>query len=90
MLRDQLKAVNETFDSNDDLYVHQQNRGQLHKILARITDYITVVSGGASTYAELINTGKVRYEVEHIGPTTLSATAMTLTTRPTSPGTATG
>ena len=47
-LRDQLKAVNETFDSNDDLYVHQQNRGQLHKILARITDYITVASGGAS------------------------------------------
>jgi Protein of unknown function (DUF1524) len=28
--------------------------------------YITVASGGASVYAELINTGKVRYEVEHI------------------------
>ena len=66
MLRDQLISVNETFDSNDDLYVHQQNRGQLHKVLARITDYITVASGGASDYAELINTGKVRYEVEHI------------------------
>lgn len=65
-LREQLKAVNETFDSNDDLYVHQQNRGQLHKILARITDYITVASGGASVYAELNNAGKVRYEVEHI------------------------
>jgi hypothetical protein len=65
-LRVQLKAVNETFDSNDDLYVHQQNRGQLHKILARITDYITVASGGASVYAELNNAGKVRYEVEHI------------------------
>jgi uncharacterized protein with ParB-like and HNH nuclease domain len=66
MLRDQLMSVNETFDSNDDLYVHQQNRGQLHKILARITDYVTVASGSASVYAELINTGKVRYEVEHI------------------------
>jgi len=65
-LRDQLKAVSETFDSNDDLYVHQQNRSQLHKILARITDYITVTSGGASIYAELNNAGKVRYEVEHI------------------------
>ena len=40
--------------------------GQLHKILARITDYITVASGGASVYAELNNAGKVRYEVEHI------------------------
>ncbi len=65
-LRKLLKAVNETFDSNDDLYVHQQNRGQLHKILARITDYITVESGNASVYAELNNAGKVRYEVEHI------------------------
>jgi uncharacterized protein with ParB-like and HNH nuclease domain len=65
-LRDQLKAVNETFDSNDDLYVHQQNRSQLHKIPARITDHITVASGGASIYAELNNAGKVRYDVEHI------------------------
>ncbi len=65
-LRDQLGAVTETFDSNDDLHVHQQNRGQLHKILARITDYITVASGSASVYAELNNAGKVRYEVEHI------------------------
>ena len=66
-LHDQLKAVSEqTFDSNDDLYVHQQNRGQLHKIHARITEYITVASGGASNYAELNNAGKVRYEVEHV------------------------
>lgn len=61
-----LLTVRETFDSNDDLYVHQQNRGQLHKILARITDYITVSSGGPTVYADLTNSGKVRYEVEHI------------------------
>jgi hypothetical protein len=65
-LHDYLLTVGETFDSNDDLYVHQQNRGQLHKILARITDHIAVASGGASVYAELTNSGKVRYEVEHI------------------------
>jgi len=65
-LRDYLLNMDETFDSNNDLYVHQQNRGQLHKILARITDYITVASGSASNYAELTNSGKVRYEVEHI------------------------
>ena len=58
--------VDETFDSNDDLYVHQQNRGQLHRILARITDYITVASGQASPYVELTNGSKVKYEVEHI------------------------
>jgi uncharacterized protein with ParB-like and HNH nuclease domain len=65
-LRKYLLNVDETFDSNDDLYVHQQNRGQLHKILARITDHITFGSGGASIYAELTNSTKVRYEVEHI------------------------
>ncbi len=61
-----LMGVNETFDSNDDLYVHQQNRSQLHKILARMTDYITIGSGQASNYVELTNGAKVKYEVEHI------------------------
>lgn len=61
-----LMGVTETFDSNDDLYVHQQNRGQLHKMLARITDHITVGSGLASNYIELTNGAKVKYEVEHI------------------------
>lgn len=65
-LRDYLLRVDETFDTNDDLYVHQQNRGQLHKILARITDYITTKSGQASPYLELTNSTKVKYEVEHI------------------------
>ncbi len=65
-LRDFLLKVDETFDSNDDLYVHQQNRGQLHKVLARITDYVTVGSGQASNYIELTNGANVKYEVEHI------------------------
>lgn len=65
-LRDYLLKVDETFDDNDGLYVHQQNRGQLHKILARITDYVTVSSGQASPYIELTNGAKVKYEVEHI------------------------
>jgi hypothetical protein len=65
-LYDYLVGLEETFDSNDDLHVHQQNRNQLHKLLARITDYVEVGSGGASTYAELTGATKVRYEVEHI------------------------
>ncbi|GAA3713825.1 DUF262 domain-containing protein [Microlunatus aurantiacus] len=65
-LREYLLKVDENFDHNDDLYVHQQNRGQLHKILARITDYIMVGSGQASPYIELTNGSKVKYEVEHI------------------------
>lgn len=65
-LRDSLLRNDETFDSNNDLAVHQQNRGQLHKLLARITDHITVGSGQASSYIELTNGANVKYEVEHI------------------------
>ncbi|MHB1009660.1 MAG: DUF262 domain-containing protein, partial [Propionibacteriaceae bacterium] len=65
VLRDYLLKIDESFDY-DGLYVHQQNRGQLHKILARLTDYITVQSGLASNYIELTNGAKVKYEVEHI------------------------
>ena len=65
-LTDYLSKVDETFETVDDLFMHQQNRGQLHKLLARITDYITVQSGYASNYIELTNGAKVRYEVEHI------------------------
>jgi hypothetical protein len=65
-LRDALLRIDENFDNNNDLYVHQQNRGQLHKILARITDHITVSSGLSSSYITLTNGTKVRHEVEHI------------------------
>src|SRR5690606_33426217 len=65
-LHRQLAATPETFDSNPELSVHQQNRGQLHKLLARITDYVTTESGGAPCYVELTNGSGVRYEVEHV------------------------
>jgi hypothetical protein len=65
-LRNYLLKEGETFDSRDDLYVHQQNRRQLHKLLARITDYITVESGQAPNYIELTDGASVKYEVEHV------------------------
>lgn len=34
--------------------------------LARMTDYIETRSGLPSRYAECVNTGKARHEVEHI------------------------
>lgn len=65
-LHARLVAEDENFDSRDDLYVHQQNRRQLHRLLARITDHVAQESGLASVYDELTNAGNVRYEVEHI------------------------
>ncbi len=65
-LHDLLGREGETFASNDRLRVHQQNRYALHRILARMTDYIEVQSGEASRYGDYVNEGKTRYEIEHI------------------------
>lgn len=66
-LHDTLQAVEENFDTNDRLRLHQQNRSYLQRMLARITDYIVVQSGSASRYFEYVTaTGQGRYEVEHI------------------------
>ena len=56
----------ETFASNDRLRMHQQNRYALHRILARLTDYVETQSGQPSRYLDYVSEGKTRYEVEHI------------------------
>ena len=61
-----LKQEEETFASNDRLRIHQQNRYAIHRILARITDYVEVQSGLPSHYLDYVNEGSTRYEVEHI------------------------
>lgn len=61
-----LTAETETFDSNPSFSLHQQNKSQLHRLLARITDHVNLSCGMASQYDELLGRKKVRYEVEHI------------------------
>lgn len=61
-----LKTEQETFASNERLHLHQQNRYALHRILARLTDYVEVKSGQPSRYLDYVSEGKTRYEVEHI------------------------
>lgn len=55
-----------TFATNDRLRVHQQNRHALHRVLARLTDYVETQSGQASRYTEYVSEGATRFEVEHI------------------------
>ena len=51
----------------DRLYLHQQNRWALHRIIARLTDYVEQQSGQPTRYPEYMrDSGKNRYEVEHI------------------------
>jgi hypothetical protein len=65
-LRDVLDKEQETFASNDRLRVHQQNRYSLHRLLARLTDYVETQSGQPSHYLDYVKEGRGRYEVEHI------------------------
>jgi hypothetical protein len=46
--------------------MHTQNRYPIHRILARLTDYVEVQSGLPSHYLDYMSEGKTRYEVEHI------------------------
>jgi len=55
-----------TFATNDRLRMHQQNRYPLHRILARLTDYVETQSGQPSRYMDYVSEGATRYEVEHI------------------------
>ncbi|HPY29795.1 MAG TPA: DUF262 domain-containing protein [Verrucomicrobiota bacterium] len=65
-LHDVLAREQETFASNDRLRVHQQNRRSLHRLLARLTDYVEIESGHPSHFLDYVSEGKRRYEVEHV------------------------
>ena len=65
-LHDLLSNDDETFESNDRLRIHQQNRYALHRILARLTDCVETESGQPSRYLDYVRDGRTRYEVEHI------------------------
>ena len=62
-----LGETHETFASNPNLRVHQQNRFYIHHILARLTDHVERASGQQGRFVEYIGgQGTARYEVEHI------------------------
>lgn len=56
----------EDFRNNERLYMHRQNRYMLHRLLARMTDYIEVQSAQPSNYIHYVSDGKNRFEMEHI------------------------
>jgi hypothetical protein len=66
ILTNRLAEDQETFAKNDRFAMHGTNGRQIHRLLARLTDYVETRSGQASRYAEYMATGKKRYEIEHI------------------------
>jgi hypothetical protein len=66
LLRERLDAESETFAGNDRFRLHGMNGRQIHRLLARMTDFVETRSGMASRYAEYAQRGKKGYEIEHI------------------------
>lgn len=56
----------EGFAANDRFSVHKMNRYMVHRLLARMTDFLERQSGLPSHYVEYVGSDKMRYEVEHI------------------------
>ncbi|HEX9784142.1 MAG TPA: hypothetical protein VGA56_15600, partial [Opitutaceae bacterium] len=52
VLRARLDADSETFATNNRFRLHGMNGRQIHRLLARMTDYIETRSGQASRYTE--------------------------------------
>ncbi len=67
VLKERLDAEPETFANNDRFRLHGMNGRPIHRLLARMTDYVETQSGGPSRYVEYVRRGgKNGYEVEHI------------------------
>jgi hypothetical protein len=68
-LSERLDAESEGFvpnGRNDRFGLHGMNGPQIHRLLARMTDYVETRSGQASRYAEYAQRGRKGYEIEHI------------------------
>ncbi len=66
-LSKQLSDEKEIFNSNDRFRLHGTNGRQVHRLLARLTDYVETQSGHTSRYHEYIRRGgRNGYEIEHI------------------------
>jgi hypothetical protein len=66
-LRQRLDADGETFLTNPSFRLHGMNGRQIHRLLARMTDFIETRSGMPSHYVEYAKRGgKEGLEIEHI------------------------
>jgi hypothetical protein len=66
LLHARLEADTETFASNGSFRLHGMNGRQIHRLLARMTDFVETRSGGASRYVEYAQRGRKGYEIEHV------------------------
>ena len=66
-LRERLAGETERFVTNDRFGLHGRNGGHVHRLLARMTNYVETGAGRPSRYEEYVHGhGGQRYEIEHI------------------------
>lgn len=67
LLRKRLDSEAETFLTNDSFALHAMNAPQIHRLLARMTNYVETKSRMPSRYTEYAQRGgKYGFEIEHI------------------------
>ena len=68
ILHTELTKGNENFQGDSSFGLHGTNRKKVHRILARITDFVEIQSNDSSQsrYLEYFQQGDSPYEVEHI------------------------
>ena len=68
LLNKRLESEPDTFFAHNDRFsLHGKNGRQIHRLLARLTDYLETQSGRPSHYHDYVHLqGKDRYEVEHV------------------------
>ncbi|MYF99503.1 DUF262 domain-containing protein, partial [Candidatus Poribacteria bacterium] len=66
-LQERLAGETETFVTNDRFSLHGTNGPRIHRLLARMTDFVETRAGRSSRYEEYVNRrAQDPYEVEHI------------------------
>lgn len=67
LLRDRLDSETETFLSNEHFRLHGMNGRQIHRLLARMTEFVETHSGMPSRYGEYSKRGgREAFEIEHV------------------------
>jgi hypothetical protein len=66
LLRKRLDDEEETFATNGQFRLHGMNGRQIHRLLARMTDFIETRSGMPSHYVDYVKRGRKDFEIEHI------------------------
>ena len=65
-LHGRLESETETFRNNGRFHLHGMNGRQVHRLLARMMEYVETCSGQTSRYLEYSQRGRKGYEIEHI------------------------